>query len=94
MRALVKYFMLLSLIIIIGTLPEVGMCQTDEDVETAVLPLPANLQSNASVMTYTPEGTLYRASSQDPSTPKPVCRTACGYGARSQCPLPDQKKQA
>ncbi len=57
MRAIVKYFTLLSLIIIIITLPEVGMCQTAVDVETAVLPLPANLQSNASVMTYTPEGT-------------------------------------
>ncbi len=58
MRALVKYFTLLSLIIIIVALPVGGMCQTDVDVETAVLPLPANLQSNASVMTYTPEGTL------------------------------------
>jgi len=58
MRALVKYIALLSLIIIIGTLPEVGMCQTDVDVETAVLPLPANLQSDASVVTYTAEGTL------------------------------------
>ena len=58
MRAFVKYIPFLSLIIIIVTLPEVGMCQTDVDVETAVLPLPANLQSNASVMTYTAEGTL------------------------------------
>ena len=58
MRALVKYFTLLSLIIIIATLPEIGMCQTDVDVKTAVLPLPPNLQSDASVMTYTTEGTL------------------------------------
>ena len=57
MRALVKYLTLLSLILI-ASLPEVGMCQTAIDVETAVLPLPANLQSDASVMTYTPEGTL------------------------------------
>ena len=58
MRVLVKYLSLLSLIIVIVTLPEVGMCQTAIDVETAVLPLPANLQSDASVMTYTAEGTL------------------------------------
>jgi len=57
MRALVKYIALLSLTII-ASLPEVGVCQTAVDVETAVLPLPANLQSEASVMTYTPEGTL------------------------------------
>ena len=58
MRALVKYIPLFSLIIIIVTFPEVGMCQTDVDVETAVLPLPANMQSDASVVTYTAEGTL------------------------------------
>ena len=57
MRVLVKYLTLLSLILI-ASLPEVGMCQTDVDVETAVLPLPENLQSDASVMTYTAEGTL------------------------------------
>ncbi len=57
MRVLVKYLTLLSLILI-ASLPEVGMCQTDVDVETAVLPLPANLQSDASVVTYTAEGTL------------------------------------
>ena len=34
------------------------MCQTTVDVEIAVLPLPANLQSEASVVTYTSEGTL------------------------------------
>ena len=58
MRAFVKYIPLLSLIIVIVTLPEVGMCQTAVDIETAVLPLPANLQSDASVMTYTAKGTL------------------------------------
>ena len=57
MRAFVKCFPLLSLIII-GSLPAVGMCQTDVGVETAVLPLSANLQSDASVVTYTSEGTL------------------------------------
>jgi len=57
MRVLVKYLTLLSLIIMV-TLPEVGISQTAVNVETAVLPLPANLQSDASVMTYTPEGTL------------------------------------
>ena len=57
MKTLVKYCALLSLIIV-ASLPEGGFCQTNVDIKTAVLPLPENLQSEASVMTYTPEGTL------------------------------------
>ena len=58
MRAFLKYFTFLSLIIIVVALPEIGICQTDVGIETAVLPLPANLRSETSVMTYTPGGTL------------------------------------